>query len=72
MDSRLNASARRRATPGYPTVLVTIFAALILAVFVPSGHAVCATFFWSLAGLGAAFGLDRAMDAGSRSRGWSA
>jgi hypothetical protein len=52
---------------------VTIVAALILAICAPSGaHAVGATFFWCLAGLGAAFGLDRAVDASSRSRRWKA
>jgi hypothetical protein len=72
MDPRLHADARRRATPGYLTVFVTILAALILAACCSSAHGACAAFFWCIAGLGAAFGLDFAMDAGNRSHTWNA
>jgi hypothetical protein len=56
----------------YLTVLVAMVAALILAACCSSSAHAASVFFWCLAGLGAAFGLDYAMDAGNRSRTWSA
>jgi len=59
-----------RALPAYTTVVVTVLAALILADLCAGGShpGHFTAFAWCFAGLATAFGLDVAMDAGSRSR----